>query len=375
MNDDITFSVSEFVAILNQTLEFAYPGVTVTGEIANFRVSKNRWVYFDLKDDNSTVKFFGTVYQLPGPLEDGMMLAVRGTPKLHNLYGFSVNVMSMRPVGQGSIKKAAALLQAKLQAEGLFDPLRKRALPYPPAKVGLITSGESAAYRDFVKVLAARWGGIEITLIDVQVQGEIAPAQIAAAIERCNQMAEPPDVLVVTRGGGGAEDLQAFSTEQVTRAVAASRIPTLVAIGHEVDISLAELAADQRASTPSNAAELLVPDRKAILAQIPSLQRQLEQYAFQAVKDARQALTLARRALHERTELSVLHARRQLSAQRQLLTAYDPQSALQRGYALVQSNGMLVRSGKQLSAGSEVDITLQDARVTAEVKRVTMEKG
>src|SRR4051812_49173825 len=170
MNDDIAFSVSEFVAILNQTLEFAYPGVTVTGEIANFRVSKNRWVYFDLKDDNATVKFFGTVYQLPGPLEDGMMLAVRGTPKLHNLYGFSVNIMSMRPVGQGSIKKAAALLQAKLQAEGLFDPLRKRALPYPPTKVGLITSGESAAYRDFVKVLAARWGGIEITLIDVQVQ-------------------------------------------------------------------------------------------------------------------------------------------------------------------------------------------------------------
>jgi exodeoxyribonuclease VII large subunit len=375
MNDDIAFSVSEFVAILNQTLEFAYPGVTVTGEIANFRVSKNRWVYFDLKDDNSTVKFFGTVYQLPGPLEDGMMLAVRGTPKLHNLYGFSVNVMSMRPVGQGSIKKAAALLQAKLQAEGLFDPLRKRALPYPPAKVGLITSGESAAYRDFVKVLAARWGGIEITLIDVQVQGEIAPAQIAAAIERCNQMAEPPDVLVVTRGGGSAEDLQAFSTEQVTRAVAASRIPTLVAIGHEVDISLAELAADQRASTPSNAAELLVPDRKAILAQIPSLKRQLEQYTSQAVKDARQGLTLARRALHERTELSVLHARRQLSAHRQLLAAYDPQAALQRGYALVQAHGTLVRSGKQLAVGSELDITLQDSRVTAEVKRVTMGKG
>ncbi|MET0779302.1 MAG: exodeoxyribonuclease VII large subunit [Candidatus Saccharimonadales bacterium] len=375
MNEDIAFSVSEFVAILNQTLEFAYPSVTVTGEIANFRVSKNRWVYFDLKDEGATVKFFGTVYQLPGPLEDGMMLAVRGTPKLHNLYGFSVNIISMRPVGQGSIKKAAALLQAKLAAEGLFDPLRKRALPYPPARVGLITSGESAAYRDFVKVLAARWGGIEITLVDVQVQGEIAPAQIAAAIERCNQLAEPPDVLVITRGGGSAEDLQAFSTEQVTRAVASSRIPTLVAIGHEVDISLAELAADQRASTPSNAAELLVPDRKAILSQIPSYKRQLAQCALQVVKDARQAVALARRTLHDCTELSVLHARRQLAAHRQLLAAYDPQAALQRGYALVQANGVLIHSGKQIAAGSELDITLQDARVTAEVKRVTMGKG
>ncbi|HEV7453926.1 MAG TPA: exodeoxyribonuclease VII large subunit [Candidatus Saccharimonadales bacterium] len=375
MNEDISFSVSEFVAILNQMLEFAYPSVTVTGEIANFRVSKNRWVYFDLKDEAATVRFFGTVYQLPGPLEDGMMLAVRGVPKLHAQYGFSVNIMSMRPVGQGSIKKAAALLQAKLEAEGLFDPLRKRALPYPPTRVGLVTSGESAAYRDFVKVLAARWGGIEITLVDVQVQGEIAPAQIAAAIECCNQLAEPPDVLVITRGGGSAEDLQAFSTEQVTRAVAASRIPTLVAIGHEVDISLAELAADQRASTPSNAAELLVPDRKAILAQIPSYKRQLAQCALQAVKDARQTVALARRALHDRAELSALHAWRQLAAHRQLLAAYDPQAALQRGYALVQANGVLIRSGKQIAAGNELDITLQDARVTAEVKRVTMGKG
>ena len=266
MSPELTLTVSEFVAVLNQTLEFAYPNVTVSGELANFRVSKNRWVYFDLKDEESSVKFFGTIYQLPGPLEDGMMLAVSGMPRLHPLYGFSVNVVSIRPVGEGSIKKAAKLLEAKLAGEGLFDLERKRPLPYPPTHIGLITSAESAAYRDFVKVLGARWGGIKISLIDVQVQGEVSPAQLVAAIEQFNQAAEPPEVLVVTRGGGSAEDLQAFSTEQVTRAVAASRIPTLVAIGHEVDISLAELAADQRASTPSNAAELLVPDRRAVLA-------------------------------------------------------------------------------------------------------------
>src|SRR5262249_23678661 len=157
----------EFVAVCNQTLEYAYPHVTVTGELANFRISKNRWVYFDLKDDEACVRFFGTVYQLPGPLEDGMTLAVSGVPRLHPLYGFSINVLSMRPTGEGSIKKAAQLLEAKLTQEGLFDPQRKRALPYPPTHIGLITSAESAAYRDFIKVLGERWGGVRISLIDV----------------------------------------------------------------------------------------------------------------------------------------------------------------------------------------------------------------
>ncbi|HSX17151.1 MAG TPA: exodeoxyribonuclease VII large subunit [Patescibacteria group bacterium] len=374
MSEEITFSVSEFVAILNQTLEFAYPSVTVTGELANFKVSKNRWVYFDLKDDGATVRFFGTVYQLPGPLEDGMMLAVKGVPRLHPQYGFSVNVLSMRPVGQGSIKKAAALLEAKLAAEGLFDPARKRSLPYPPQRIGLIASAESAAYRDFVKVLAARWGGIEITLIDVQVQGEVAPAQLAAAVEQFNQLAEPPEVLVMTRGGGSAEDLQAFSTEQVTRAVAGSRIPTLVAIGHEVDSSLAELAADQRASTPSNAAELLVPDRRAMLAQLNAYRDHLAHRAAAVIREAQQAIVLARATLLNSTELAVIQARRQLQANQQLLAAYDPQTALKRGYALVRAGSHIVRSGREIIAGAELDITLQDARVTAVAKQVIMEK-
>ena len=204
--NELVLSVSEFVAVLNQTLEYAYPNVVVTGELANFRVSKNRWVYFDLKDDEASVKFFGTVYQLPGPLENGMMLAVSGMPRLHPLYGFSVTVVSIKPVGEGSIKKAAELLQAKLTKEGLFDPERKRPLPYPPTHIGLITSAESAAYRDFIKVLGARWGGIHISLIDVQAQGEAAPAQLVAAIEQFNQIAEPPEVLVITRGGGSAEE-------------------------------------------------------------------------------------------------------------------------------------------------------------------------
>jgi exodeoxyribonuclease VII large subunit len=371
--NELVFSVSDFVAVFNQTVEYAYPSVAITGELANFRVSKNRWVYFDLKDEGATVRFFGTVYQLPGPLEDGMLLVVSGLPRLHPQFGFSVNVVSMRPTGEGSIKKAAALLQETLTKEGLFDAERKRALPYPPAHIGLITSAESAAYRDFVKVLGARWGGIQITLIDVQVQGEVAPAQLVAAIEQFNQAADPPEVLVLTRGGGSAEDLQAFSTEHVTRAVAASRIPTLVAIGHEVDISLAELAADQRASTPSNAAELLVPDRRAVLAGLEADRALFEHAARQVLKDCRSSLNIISGTLHDTAERVVVACGQWLTLKRQVLQAFDPEAALQRGYALVRVGGKLVTSGAQLRPDDELRINLSDARVTASVKKVSME--
>ncbi len=242
---EVVLGVSDFVAVLNQTLDYAYPEVTIIGELANLRVSRGRWLYFDLKDEISTVKFFGTVRQLPGPLEDGMVLRVRGMPRLHHQYGFSVNVVAIQPAGEGTIKRAAQLLQAKLAKEGLFDEARKRQLPYPPARIGLITSRQSAAYADFIKVLGARWRGVEVEVIDVQVQGEAAPEQLVGALKQLNNLAEPPEVAVLIRGGGSAEDLAAYSSESVVRAVAASRVPTLVAIGHETDLSLAELAADQ----------------------------------------------------------------------------------------------------------------------------------
>lgn len=372
INEPLTCTVSEFVSLVNQTLEYAYPGMVITGEIANFRVSKGRWVYFDLKDEGAMVRFFGTVYQMPGPLEDGMTVAVRGVPKLHPQYGFSVTIQSVKPMGEGSIKKAAALLEAKLKAEGLFDESRKRLLPHPPKKIGLITSGESAAYRDFMKIINARWGGIEITLIDVQVQGEPAPSQIVSAIQQFNALAEAPDVLVITRGGGSAEDLQAFSTERVTRAVAASRIPTLVAIGHEVDISLAELAADKRASTPSNAAELLVPDRRAVLEQLTMRRERLSYIVEQTLASVRQELEAHANLLYRASEQVIAQAKRQLELRKQVLTAYDPQTALNRGYAIVRLQDKVVRQGADISVGDELTLQMQDAMLATEVKQVIM---
>jgi exodeoxyribonuclease VII large subunit len=370
-----SFSVSDFVAVLNQTLEFAYPSATIVGELANFRVSKNRWVYFDLKDENSSVKFFGTVYMLPGPLEDGMMLEVQGSPRLHNLYGFSVNVLTMKPVGEGSLKRAAELLQAKLTAEGLFDQDRKRALPYPPSRIGLITSGESAAYADFVKILQERWAGVIIEHYDVQVQGDAAVPQIVAALEHFNQMATPPEVLVVTRGGGSAEDLAAFSTEQVTRAVAGSRIPTIVAIGHEVDLSLAELAADQRASTPSNAAQLLVPDKRHVLEQLDSLKEQLAQAVVRAHQERLNYIEECRRLLGEGMERFLRDFQQSLTLRSTLLTALSPTAALQRGYALVRLEGKTVRSVKNLAKNAEVRLQFADGEADASITSIEPNGG
>jgi exodeoxyribonuclease VII large subunit len=367
---DLTLGVSDFVALLNQTLEYAYPSVIVVGELANLRVSKGKWLYFDLKDEHASVKFFGTVYQLPGPLEDGMMVQVRGLPRLHPLYGFSVNVQFMQPVGEGSLRKAAELLQAKLAAEGLFDEDRKRPLPYPPQAIGLITSSESAAYHDFMKIMGERWGGVDIRLADVQVQGELAPGQIVAAIEYFNTHGDDVEVLVVTRGGGSAEDLAAFSTEQVTRAVAASRIPTIVAIGHEVDISLAELAADQRASTPSNAAQLLVPDKRHAKESLGAVRLQLGGQLAQVVKQQRRQLRERAANLGQICQRVLARSQQKLLLQKQLLEALSPEQALKRGYAIVRTDTGVLRSVRQARLGQGIGVQLSDGTIRATIKKV-----
>jgi exodeoxyribonuclease VII large subunit len=368
--DEPELSVSGFVALFNQTLEYAYPSVTITGELANLRVSKNRWLYFDLKDEGATVKFFGTVYQLPGPLEDGMLLKVRGQPRLHNLYGFSVNVLSLRPAGEGTIKRAAQLLQVKLAKEGLFDEDRKRTLPYPPARIGLITSKQSAAYADFIKILNARWHGVAVELVDVQVQGEAAPGQIVEALERFNGQAEPPEVVVLIRGGGSAEDLAAFSTEQVARAVAASRAPTLAAIGHEIDLSLAELAADRRASTPSNAAELLVPDRTESLRQLRQERQKLEQLLAQRLQLYRADAAAAGSRLDQAWQSFASRTGRDIALKAQLLEAFNPETALKRGYALVRRQGKAVTRAAALKPEDKLDLRFDDGSAQATVTGV-----
>jgi exodeoxyribonuclease VII large subunit len=368
-SNEIELSVSEFVALHNQVLEYSMPVVTIVGELSSFRISKNRWVYFDLKDEEASVKFFGTVYQLSGPLEDGMLLKVRGTPRVHPQFGFSITILSIQLAGEGTLRRAFDLLQQKLVSEGLFDPARKRTLPYPPSSIGVITSKESAAYADFVKILGARWGGMDITLANVQVQGEPAPRQIVEALTAFNQLAQPPEVLVITRGGGSAEDLWAFNTEQVTRAIAGSRIPTLVAIGHEVDISLAELAADQRASTPSNAAELLTPDRRAELAALQSNKKSLMQLLQASVQTNKTQLLRRHELLDTAASQFVKNAGQDVARRRQFLTLLSPATVLRRGYAIVRDkSGAVVRSKSGAVRAGDLAVEFGDGTVNVRTK-------
>lgn len=363
----LQLSPTEFVALLNQTLEYTFPSVTIEGELSNFRVSKNRWVYFDLKDEAASVKFFGTVYNLPGPLEEGMVLRVTGSPRLHPLYGFSITIQSIALSGEGTIKKAFDLLLARLQAEGLFEPARKRGLPYPPQSIGLITSGESAAYADFIKIMNARWGGVDISLADVQVQGDAAAGQIVRAIEHFNNHGEPPEVLVIIRGGGSADDLQTFNTEAVTRAVAGSRIPTLVAIGHEIDTSLAELAADLRASTPSNAAELLVPDRARLLLELQTIRTDIGRLLSRTVQTGKKDLLVQRDSLGKAVEHIFADQRESVEYARNILQLLNPQNILKRGYAVVRSGKKVIKTRGSTFQGQALEIQLQDGAIRAKV--------
>lgn len=371
MQDQI-LSPSDFVGLLNQTLEFSYPVVAIEGELSNFRVSKNRWVYFSLKDEESSVDFFGTVYMLPGPLRDGLMVRVSGSPRLHQRFGFTVNMTSIVPVGEGSLKKASDLLMTKLKAEGLFAEERKRLIPSMPHRVGLITATGSAAYTDFIKILNARWGGVEVSLLDVLVQGDQSPSQISSAIGHFNQLSEVFDVLVITRGGGSADDLSAFSDERVVRAVAASRIPTLVAVGHEKDISLAELAADRLASTPSNAAELLFPDRTHELTLLENSQTRLTQLVNLITASEFDNLKSYHELFKNWFKNFFLSESRHLESTKRLISIFNPETTLRRGYAIVSKAGKQLSKVGSLRKNDKVDVRLSDGTINTVVEKITL---
>ena len=268
---EIVLTVSQCVEAINIALD-SLRELTVEGEVADFKIIQNKWVTFDLKDKDSVLKCFMTVWNLHTSIEDGMLVKVTGQPNLRAKGFLSFVTKTVTPSGEGSLKRAFELLKQKLSEEGLFASERKRTLPRFQEHIALITSKEAAAYADFLKVLRARHGGLTISFIHTQVQGMEAPQQIIDALATANTELEQLDAIVLVRGGGSLEDLIAFNDGRVVRAVAASRTPTIVGIGHERDISLAELAADIRASTPSNAAELLIRSRDEISLDIDRMQ-------------------------------------------------------------------------------------------------------
>lgn len=360
-NNPLQLSVSEFVALTNQTLEYAYPTVSVIGEVTEFKISQGKWVSFKLKDSEAVVGCFLTVYQLRMPVEDGMKLMVVANPRLNNKGFFSLNVRTMKPVGEGSIKKGFELLKAKLEAEGLFAAERKRRLPRVPQRIAVITSTESAAYADFCKIINQRWGGLTIEVAHTQVQGVPAPDQMIRAIRYFNSLDVLPEVLVIIRGGGSAEDLMAFNDEPLARAIAESRIPTLVGVGHEIDNSLADMVADVRAATPTNAAEIVVPDRNEIIRsahqQAKSLSYQLVQAIDEHSARTKEQLNAAFRRIQEKLDE---HFER-LAALRLATAQLNPENVLRRGYALLRGD---------VKIGATVEIETLQEIATAEVKNV-----
>lgn len=355
------FSVSDFVGVFNQSISLAYPEVAIVGELSNFRISKNTWVYFDLKDESATVKFFGSVRSLPGPLEDGMMLEVNGRPYLHPQFGFSVQLNFLSVTGEGSINKAQQLLMKKLEKEGLFDIERKRELPYAPEVVAIVSSKESAGYGDFIKVTKKRWPSLKTKLFDVKVQGFEAVQQISSAINKANQ--GNFEVLVVIRGGGSRDDLSAFDHEQVVRAVASSRIPTIIAIGHERDIILAEMVADKRASTPSNAGEILVPDVNEEKKLIKHYRQQISGIIRSFTDDIKKDIESYQQLFYGQLEQKYLDSRNYYTQSKALINAYDPKLPMKKGYAIARLGNDLIKTAKDAKQAKNFNLEFIDAKI------------
>ena len=405
--------LNEYVrAMLNA--DPALRSVRLRGEISNFkRHSSGHW-YFTLKDDRcriSAVMFRQNAMRMSLRPMDGMRVIVSGQVSLYPESGtYQVYCENMRPDGVGTLYQQFEALKQKLQLEGLFDAARKRPLPWRPRKIAVVTSETGAVLHDIRRVSAARDPGVPLVLLPVAVQGQGAAEEIAAAIRHAAKLPEV-DVIITGRGGGSMEDLWAFNEEAVARAIAESPIPVISAVGHETDTTIADFAADARASTPSNAAEMAVPDRREIIDGLHGVQRHLSDTMAALLQQRRyELLQLQRRmeavrpeqritALLARTEAlrlrldaaadaklpaqthrlhlagirlnaatdKALHApKERLTRARARLTALNPTAVLERGYALVLSGDTVVSSAGQANQLDQMTLRFRDGSVSVE---------
>lgn len=388
------FTVSEFITVLNDIMRRAISPheVGILGEVAEYKVSQDKWIWFKLKDEQGIIDCFATVWQLRQPLENGMKINAYGYPKIHQKSGkFSINVERVELVGEGALRRAFELLKKKLAAEGLFAPERKRTLPRFPEHIGLIASRESAAYTDFIRILNNRWSGVTVHLCHVSVQGASAIKEIVEAFDFFNKLRTKNHelrTLVLIRGGGSIEDLHAFNSEEVARAIFASQIPVLVGVGHERDETIADYVADRRASTPSNAAEILAPDRREVGYTISVMAERLRDrmdYAVESEKDRLADITTALARFIERKIERVYEAariiaerftgvfervRERMDTQTRMLDNLNPQKLLARGYSVVFKEGHVVRSAKTLSVNDILHVRLAEGEFESNVRRI-----
>ena len=359
-NGPTVFSVTELNAAVRELLEHSFGLLWVEGEISNVARPRSGHIYFSLKDGDAQVRcalFRGKARLVRTALDNGAQVRLRARVSLYAARGdYQLIVEHVEDAGDGALQRAFEQLKARLDAEGLFAAERKRALPATPARIGVITSATGAAIRDVLSVVARRYPLGAVRVYPVPVQGEAAPAAIVAALTRASARADC-DVLLLVRGGGSLEDLQAFNDENVARAIVASRVPVVSGVGHEVDVTIADFAADVRAATPSAAAELVCPDLAARAAVVPQAAARLQ-------RRMRSRLSTARERLDGLTaRLARQHPRRRLEAPMQRLD--DAELRLQRA--------MRLRLGRRRDHATALSQRLQRAspasRITRERRR------
>ena len=364
--------------------------VYIGGEISNFTNHyKSGHLYMSLKDEGALVKavmFRAYASKLAFTPENGMKVIVRARVSLYEKDGaFQIYIEEMQPDGVGALQIAFEQLKKKLAAEGLFEASRKKPLPRYPARVGVITSPTGAAVRDIFNVLGRRFPLARVVFTPVLVQGEGAPAQLVAALRRFNET-DAADVLIIGRGGGSIEELWAFNDETVARAVAASRIPVISAVGHETDFTICDFVADLRAPTPSPAAELAVPDQHQLAARLTQLYGALRQSALHRVQVESTRLAAIRekrclatplfyveeqgmrldyfvRRFAAAAQVQTSRAEGRLSAAAGKLDALSPLKVLSRGSSIVFRDGEVQHSAQDIRPGDKLSLRLSDGRV------------
>ena len=369
-------------------------GVAVKGEISNYKMYPSGHHYFTLKDEGGALKcvmFKGNALRLRFRPENGMKVIAMGRITVFPRDGaYQLYCTAMAMDGIGDLYAAFEQLKAKLAAQGLFDPAHKKPIPKYPGTIGIITSSAGAAVHDMLRILRKRYPLSKVLLLPVRVQGAEAPPEIAAAIRYANHF-HLADLLIVGRGGGSIEDLWAFNDERVAYAIYESRIPVISAVGHEPDVTISDFVADLRAATPSNAAELAVPDQDALRQQLDSVASSMGAALSRQVRGARQHLTVLAKSpalaspagyLKQKRQNLALLKSRLVSAQTQgldrrkrqyveltaKLDAMSPLKVLTRGYAMAQTaDGTVVRSVSQIHTGDAIAVQFSDGSVTATV--------
>ena len=343
--------ISELNRRARALLENSFPPLWVSGEISNLTKHASGHWYFSLKDDKAQVRcvmFRHRNQYLDFTPKEGMQVEARVLVSLYEPRGdFQLNVETMRPGGLGALYEAFAQLKAKLETEGLFDAARKRALPSFPQQIGVITSPQAAALRDVLSTLKRRMSGIAIVLYPTPVQGKGAHLQIVQAIQSANQRAEC-QVLILCRGGGSIEDLWEFNEEAIARAIVASRIPIICGVGHETDFTIADFAADQRAPTPTAAAELASPNRAELQQQLQAQAQRMAYHLTRTLETRMQHLDhLAKRLAHPGTRIQ--HQQQQLAHLSQRLQRAARHRLDTQGWGLKQLSERLANAQPKLA--------------------------